>query len=72
LRDAEAAHYETTGKQFVSDEPSYRRGFETALQKRGDDIAKLSASGDVLDDAFRCGYERGCTYHQSIRENYKA
>lgn len=72
LRDAEAAHYETAGKQFASDEPSYRRGFETALRNRGDDIAKLSTSGDVLDDAFRRGYERGCAYHTSIRENYKA
>jgi hypothetical protein len=72
LRDAEAADYQTTGKQFDRDEPSYRRGFETALRNRGDDIAKLSTSGDVLDDAFRRGYERGCAYHQSIRENYRA
>ncbi len=72
LRDAEAADYHATGKQFESDEPSYRRGFETALRKRGDDIARLSTSGDVLDDAFRRGYERGCAYHKSVRESYKA
>ncbi|MCA1574302.1 MAG: hypothetical protein LC770_07155 [Acidobacteria bacterium] len=72
LRDAEAADYQTTGKQFESDEPSYRRGFETALKNRGDDIAKLSTSGDVLDDAFRRGYQRGCAYHKSVQENYKA
>lgn len=72
LRDAEAADYQTTGKQFESDEPNYRRGFETALQNRGDDIAKLSTSGDVQDDAFRRGYQRGCAYHKSVRENYKA
>lgn len=72
LRDAEAADYHATGKQFESAEPSYRRGFETALRKRGDDIAGLSTSGDVLDDAFRRGYERGCAYHKSVRENYKA
>jgi len=68
LRDAEAAHYETTGKQFDRDEPSYRRGFETALRNRGD-LARLSVSGD---DPFKRGYERGCAYHKSVRENYKA
>ena len=71
LRDAEAADYQTTGKTFDSDEPSYRRGFETALQNRGEDLAKLSTSGDVLDDAFRRGYERGRAYHTSVQENYK-
>jgi hypothetical protein len=72
LRDAEAADYHATGKQFERDEPSYRRGFETALRHRGEDIAKLSTSGDVLDDAFRHGYKRGCAYYKSVRENYKA
>ncbi|MEP6741927.1 MAG: hypothetical protein ABJB61_05465 [bacterium] len=72
LRDAEAEHYQTTGKQFETDEPNYRRGFETALRNRGGDIGKLSALGDVSDDAFRRGYERGCAYHQRVRENYKA
>src|SRR5207237_2337260 len=60
LRDAEAAHYQASGKEFDSDEPSYRRGFETALRNRGDDLAKLSTSADVTDEAFCRGYERGC------------
>lgn len=72
LRDAEAADYQATGKQFDNDEASYRRGFETALRNRGEDLAKLSTSGDVLDDAFRHGYKRGCAYHKSVQENYKA
>ena len=71
LRDDEAADYQATGKQFNTDESSYRRGFETALRNRGEDIAKLSTSGDA-DDAFRHGYKRGCAYHKSVRENYKA
>jgi hypothetical protein len=71
LRDAEAADYQTTGKQFETDEANYRRGFETALQNRGDDIAKASTSGDVPDDAFRHGYQRGCAYLKSVRENYQ-
>jgi len=71
LRDAEAADYQTTGKQFERDELSYRRGFETALRNRGD-VARLSTSGEMLDDPFRRGYERGCAYHKSVRENYKA
>jgi hypothetical protein len=72
LRDAEAAHYQTTGKQFASDEPSYRRGFETALRNRGADITTLSSSGDVSDDAFRRGYQRGCAYHKRVQEKYQA
>src|ERR1051325_1983032 len=72
LRDAEAADYRATGREFDSDEPSYRRGFETALRNRGGDIAKLSMSGDVLDEPFRRGYERGCAYHKTAREKYRA
>ncbi len=71
LRDAEAEHYQTTGKQFETDELSYRRGFETALRNRGADLSKV-APGEMSDDAFRHGYERGCSYHRSVRENYKA
>jgi hypothetical protein len=71
LRDAEAAHYESTGKRFDDDEANYRRGFETALRNRGADIAKLPQSGEVSDEAFRCGYDRGCAYHKTVRENYK-
>ncbi|HKP47243.1 MAG TPA: hypothetical protein VJT50_11630 [Pyrinomonadaceae bacterium] len=71
MRDAEAADYTATGREFSNDEPNYRRGFETALRNRGEDLAKLSSSGDVLDEAFRRGYERGCAYHSKAQENYK-
>jgi hypothetical protein len=72
LRDAEAAHYQTSGRKFADDEATYRRGFETALRNRADDITKLSNSSEVSDEAFRRGYDRGCAYHRSVRENYKA
>jgi hypothetical protein len=72
LRDAEAAHYQTTGRQFAADEATYRRGFETALRNRGDDIAKLSNPAEASDEAFKCGYDRGCAYHKSVQESYKA
>jgi len=71
LRDAEAAHYQATGRQFSEDEATYRRGFETALQNRGEDIARIN-SAETSDEAFRCGYDRGCAYHKSVRETYKA
>src|SRR6266550_280825 len=58
LRDAEAAHYQTTGRKFADDEATYRRGFETALRNRGDDITSLSNSSELSDEAFRCGYDR--------------
>lgn len=71
LRDAEAAHYQTTGRQFAEDEATYRRGFETALRNRGEDIARIN-SAEASDEAFRCGYDRGCAYQKSVRETYKA
>ena len=65
LRDAEEAHYETTGGAFQTDEANYRRGFEAALNKQGD-----TALASESDEAFRRGYERGEAYHKSLREKY--
>jgi len=73
LRDAEAAHYETGRRSFETDEASYRRGFEAALRARakaGEEPKKLS-SADESDEAFRCGYERGCSYQKSMQERHK-
>jgi hypothetical protein len=75
LRDAEEADYQTTGRNFQTDEASYRRGFEAALQTRGiaaKDVEKSAAdveSGEY-DEAFRRGYERGQAYQRSLREKY--
>ena len=73
LRDAEAAHYETGRRSFETDEASYRRGFEAALRARpkaGEEGKKLS-SADESDEAFWCGYERGCSYQKSMQERHK-
>ena len=74
LRDAEATHYTSSGKDFAADEASYRRGFEAACQRRagaGAGAAKLAAD-DEADDAYRRGYERGQSYQKSLREQHKA
>ena len=71
LRDAEAAHYQATGRQFAEDEATYRRGFEMALRNRGEDISRAN-SAEAADEAFRCGYDRGCAYQKGVRETYKA
>jgi hypothetical protein len=65
LRDAEEAHYQTTGGNFQTDEANYRRGFEAALNKQGE-----TAHATESDEAFRRGYERGEAYHKSLREKY--
>jgi hypothetical protein len=72
LRDAEAAHYETGSRSFETDEASYRRGFEAAMKARpkaGEAGRKFSA--DESDEAFQCGYERGCSYQKSLQERHK-
>jgi hypothetical protein len=75
LRDAEAAHYEATGKNFQSDEASYRRGFEAALRSGGAPgeyaAANESSPSSDTDEAFRRGYERGQAYCLIVREKYR-
>jgi hypothetical protein len=66
LRDAEAADYETTGRNFQSDEASYRRGFEAALERPG----QSGKAPEAPDEAFRRGYERGQAYQRSLQEKY--
>ena len=73
LRDAEEAEYRKSGGNFQTDEANYRRGFETACaefanRKQGGELPAEAAS----DEAFRCGYERGRTYQQSLKEKHKA
>ncbi|MCA1564915.1 MAG: hypothetical protein LC803_04650 [Acidobacteria bacterium] len=80
LRDAEDEDYTGQGRDFKSDEPLYRRGFEAALhpQLRGasyDESAERLRerySDDYGHDAFRRGYERGQSYHQTLRERYNS
>ncbi|HEX8458002.1 MAG TPA: hypothetical protein VF656_11950 [Pyrinomonadaceae bacterium] len=80
LRDSEDADYTGQGKDFKADEPVYRRGFEAALhpQLRGAPYAESTERlrekyGDACEhDAFRCGYERGRSYQQTLRERYRS
>jgi hypothetical protein len=70
LRDAQAEHYRSLGKNFEQDQDVYRAGFESALRRdcRGKTIEEQS---DCLKwwypnvwntEAFRRGYERGHAY----------
>lgn len=68
LRSAEEAKYHASGGNFQTDEANYRRGFEAALQTRGEESADVAAA----DDAYRRGYERGQSYQRSWREKHKA
>ena len=74
LRDAEAAKYQTSGRNFQADEASYRCGFEAALKARSgaEESTKKLSPDDESDEAFKCGYERGQSYQKSLRERHKA
>ncbi len=80
LRDAEEEHYRGEGGDFVSDEVSYRRGFEAALNSKRRGIAYKDAAHELSEsfsdtahgDAFRHGYQRGQSYLQTLREKHKS
>lgn len=80
LRDAEQEEYAKAGGDFSADEATYRQGFEASLHPkvRGSSYNEarerlLKRHGDACTtDAFRRGYERGCAYHQQMREKYKS
>jgi len=79
LRDAEEEEYGSTGGNFKTDEPIYRRGFEAAQhpQARGKSYEEAGArlreryTDAYENDAFRRGYERGQNYQRGLREKYK-
>jgi hypothetical protein len=79
LRDAEDEDYTGQGRDFKTDEPLYRRGFEAALHPhlRGASYAESAErlrerySDAYEHDAFRRGYERGHSYHQTLRERHE-
>lgn len=72
LRDAEEELYQ--GSDFKSDEVSYRRGFEAALNRkfRGrayhETTSELEAyhEGASSDEAFQRGYDRGLAYQKGL------
>lgn len=79
LRDAEEEEYTEQGGDFLTDEQTYRHGFEAALHPKArglsydDDAARLREcyGGACEEGAFRRGYERGQGYHRTMLEKYK-
>jgi hypothetical protein len=79
LRDDEEAHYSVDGRDFKTDEPVYRRGFESAqhpkargksYEEAGDFVS--SCYGDICNEPpFRSGYERGQNYYRGLKEKHK-
>lgn len=76
LREDESTHYGSTGRDFESDELSYRRGFEAAQhgKLRGRPYSEAESglrewyTDEELDDAFRRGYERGHVHRITLME----
>jgi hypothetical protein len=74
LRDSQAEHYRSLGRNFEADEEVYRAGFESALRRecRGKSVDQLSDClkwwyPDVWDtDAFKRGFERGRAYREEV------
>jgi hypothetical protein len=75
LRDEEARAYAERGGDFAADEPMYRHGFEAALlpfvRGRGYDVVLVELRRmypeECQADAFRCGFERGQMWDESLR-----
>ncbi|MDX6272490.1 MAG: hypothetical protein QOD28_3713 [Acidobacteriota bacterium] len=80
LRDVEDEDYTGQGRDFKTDEPIYRRGFEAALHPnlRGASYAESASrlrerySDAYEHEAFRRGYERGQSYHQTLQERQRS
>jgi hypothetical protein len=80
LRAAQEADYKSRGGDFESDEVSYRRGFEAALNSkmRGRPYDEAAPELNKLfgetagDQAFRVGYERGAAYDKGLREKHNS
>ncbi len=79
LRDAEEESYRAHGKDFQSDEISYRRGFEFALnpkmrgksyEEASSELSPVSRDADS-EEAFRHGYQRGQSYQRTLGEKFK-
>jgi hypothetical protein len=74
LRDAEAEAYAGQGLDFTRDEPTYRRGFEAALQPAAAgksysealDFLQRHYPEECRQEAFRRGYARGEAYRQGL------
>lgn len=76
LRDIEEESYKAEGRDFASDELSYRCGFEAAqhanLRNKSYDEVGVNLKDLYPDqagaDAFRRGFERGQAHYRQLRE----
>jgi hypothetical protein len=81
LRSAELEHYQTSGRDFGTDEKFYRLGFEDALHARNrckefDQVSAEMTSrleelqqrhpGEEIAEAYTRGYRRGREYYQHL------
>jgi hypothetical protein len=79
VRDTEDQDYRAQGGDFSTDEPYYRRGFESALYPDSREKSYEEARdylrqchGDVCEQSsFRRGYERGQDYYRGLKEERK-
>jgi hypothetical protein len=79
LRDAEEENYKAHGKDFKTDEVSYRKGFEAALrptirgQSYDEAVNYLMAHypNAYREPAFRRGYERGQKHYLGLIDNQR-
>jgi hypothetical protein len=75
VRDAEVEVYAAEGLDFATDEPTYRKGFEAALQpavagksyEDAQDFLRVYYVEVYREEAFRRGYARGRTYYEGWR-----
>lgn len=80
LRDAEEESYRAEGRDFASDEPNYRCGFECAqypeLRDRSYDESRDRLRERYKDiyseESFRRGFERGQVYNRGLREKFSS
>jgi hypothetical protein len=71
LRDVEKERYTADGANFDRDEPSFRSGFEAALQLRNrnrsyEDCYRELSDREFDSEPFRRGYERGLQYLEAF------
>lgn len=80
LRSAEELEYTRQGPDFKTDEPTYRRGFEAALnvKTRGKSYQEVveylqDRYPEAYDqESFRRGYERGQAYYEGLGDKSKS
>ncbi|HZM88066.1 MAG TPA: hypothetical protein VFF31_16200 [Blastocatellia bacterium] len=79
LRDAEEEYYAGAGRDFGTDEQTYRRGFEAALNRetRGKpytdvtDYLKARYPSIYNEESFRHGYERGRVHTRTLSKSFE-